>query len=200
VGGYDQLNVSGSASLAGTLATSNISGYSAANLYHYKVMTFGSRTGVFTSYTGTNAGNGLVYAPVYIDKDLTLVATLPGDANVDSKVDFNDLVALAQDYNTIFSATTDNWWGGGDFNYDGKVDFSDLVLLAQHYNGSITPAPADLPARVAGDWGAALAGASVPEPTVPAISFAAAASERATMANRYRKFLAPPAAARHFAI
>ena len=59
------------------------------------------------------------------------------DANHDRKVDFGDLVVLAQNYGTPSGATFDK----GDFNYDGKVDFADLVLLAQHY-GTTLAAPA----------------------------------------------------------
>ncbi|HEY7118959.1 MAG TPA: autotransporter-associated beta strand repeat-containing protein [Tepidisphaeraceae bacterium] len=162
----DQLAVAAAANLAGTLAISNAPGFVSPNLYHYKVMSFASRSGMFTTYTGTDAGNGLLYAPIYTNTDLTLIATLPGDANVDAGVDFNDLVALAQSYNTDVSATTDNWWQHGDFTYDGKVDFNDLVLLAQHYNTSISPAPADLPESITADWRAALAAAAnVPEPS-----------------------------------
>jgi hypothetical protein len=60
---------------------------------------------------------------------------LAGDANHDASVDFNDLVALAQHYNTpAFGPTL------GDFNYDGDVDFNDLVTLAQRYNTSLPTA------------------------------------------------------------
>jgi hypothetical protein len=68
---------------------------------------------------------------------------LGGDANHDRAVDFGDLVALAQNYNTSGSGT----FAGGDFDYDGNVNFSDLVILAQRYNTTLV-----LPA----------AGASVP--------------------------------------
>jgi probable HAF family extracellular repeat protein len=54
----------------------------------------------------------------------------PGDANADGKVDFNDLVRLAQSYNS--PDTLD--WEHGDFSGDGHVDFNDLVGLAQNYN------------------------------------------------------------------
>ncbi len=57
-----------------------------------------------------------------------------GDANRDDKVDFNDLVALAQNYNTTGGKT----WAQGDFTFDGNVDFNDLVILAQNYNRSLT--------------------------------------------------------------
>jgi probable HAF family extracellular repeat protein len=54
----------------------------------------------------------------------------PGDATADGKVDFNDLVRLAQNYNS--PDTLD--WEHGDFTGDGHVDFNDLVGLAQNYN------------------------------------------------------------------
>jgi hypothetical protein len=65
---------------------------------------------------------------------------LAGDANHDRKVDFSDLVVVAQNYNTNSGATFDK----GDFNYDGKVDFTDLVMLAQRY-GTTLAAPATVP-------------------------------------------------------
>jgi hypothetical protein len=63
---------------------------------------------------------------------LKLRTRLPGDANHDGKVDFADLVALAQHYGG--APTTDDYYESGDFNGDNVVDFQDLVALAQHYN------------------------------------------------------------------
>jgi hypothetical protein len=60
---------------------------------------------------------------------------LGGDATRDRKVDFNDLVKLAQNYNT-----TGKVWPDGDFNGDGNVDFNDLVILAQNYNTALPAA------------------------------------------------------------
>ena len=100
--------------------------------------------------------------------DLGWQLARPGDANADGTVDFNDLVALAQNYNV---ADAQHRWSQGDFNYDGNVDFSDLVLLAQNYNTSeAAPIPADslvsLGASFASEWQAAeaLASVSAPEP------------------------------------
>jgi len=59
-----------------------------------------------------------------------------GDANGDGRVDFSDLVLLAQHYGTTSGAT----WSDGDFNADGGVGFDDLVGLAQHYGLSAAPA------------------------------------------------------------
>jgi hypothetical protein len=82
---------------------------------------------------------------------------LNGDANHDRSVDFNDLVALAQNYNTA-----NKTFAQGDFNYDGNVDFNDLVLLAQRYNTSLPlPGAASMPSAsatsFAADWAAATA-------------------------------------------
>jgi len=68
---------------------------------------------------------------------------LAGDANRDRTVDFNDLVVLAQHYNTGSGELT---WADGDFTGDGAVDFNDLVFLAQNYNTSL---PAAAPATFA---------------------------------------------------
>jgi hypothetical protein len=61
----------------------------------------------------------------------TNVTHAQGDATMDGKVNFNDLLILAQSYGKT---------GGmpppalpGDFNGDGKVNFSDLLVLAQNY-------------------------------------------------------------------
>jgi hypothetical protein len=58
---------------------------------------------------------------------------MAGDANRDRSVDFNDLVSLAQNYNT----SGGKGWAEGDFTGDGNVDFNDLVKLAQNYNTSL---------------------------------------------------------------
>ena len=63
-----------------------------------------------------------------------------GDANGDRKVDFADLTALAQNYNTSVAGPAN-----GDFNGDGRVDFADLVLLAQRYNTALAPPATSAP-------------------------------------------------------
>ena len=56
-----------------------------------------------------------------LDDDRNGIGTtdvLPGDANVDGRVDFTDLVAIAQNYNSEARL-----WQDGDFTHDGRVDF-----------------------------------------------------------------------------
>jgi hypothetical protein len=100
--------------------------------------------------------------------------TLFGDATLDGVVDFNDLVKLAQNYNTSVSTAGDSWWFRGDFTYDGVVDFNDLVKLAQNYNTALPIGPVP---GAGGDFLAdlAAAGASVPEPGVGAVAGVSAA-------------------------
>jgi hypothetical protein len=68
---------------------------------------------------------------------------LAGDANRDRRVDFTELVALAQNYNQ-----PSRTFSQGNFNYDGGVDFLDLVMLAQRYGGGLAAAEAVAAAAV----------------------------------------------------
>ena len=61
-----------------------------------------------------------------------VVRALPGDADLDGKVDFADLVIVARHYGQ-HNAT----WADGDFNADGSVGFDDLVLLARNYGSTM---------------------------------------------------------------
>ena len=83
-----------------------------------------------------------------------LVPLADGDANADGAVDFLDLAALAQNYNTSGTLT----WEQGDFNADGSVDFLDLAAMAQNYNTGQAVFQADLQAAFA---------TAVPEPSTP---------------------------------
>jgi autotransporter-associated beta strand protein len=96
-----------------------------------------------------------------VDGEAVLVRyTLKGDATLDGKVDFNDLVTLAQNYNTVDGARA---WFDGDFTYDGNTDFNDLVLLAQNYNTGLPGAAmSGFSAAFRADLEAAFA--QVPEP------------------------------------
>jgi glucose/arabinose dehydrogenase len=87
-----------------------------------------------------------------------------GDADHNGTVDFNDLVKLAQNYNTA-----DKTFPEGDFNYNHTVDFNDLVILAQRYNTSLPLAGVASTLSVsatsfAADWAAATAPPVVTKP------------------------------------
>jgi uncharacterized protein (TIGR03382 family) len=98
--------------------------------------------------------------------DTVVRYTLNGDVNMDGAVDFNDLVKLAQNYNTTAPASTPGWWYRGDFTGDGVTDFNDLVKLAQNYNTSLAPAGPVPGGSAQFDSDLAAAFASVPEPAM----------------------------------
>jgi hypothetical protein len=95
----------------------------------------------------------------------TVHVPYPGDATGDDKTDFNDLVALAQNYNSSGKGLAT-----GDFTNDGLTDFNDLVILAQNYNTSMTPTPAPIAAVSSSQTlaSASAAGAPDPAPRTPA--------------------------------
>jgi hypothetical protein len=86
IGGYnpgtdfDQLNVSGTATLDGTVNITLLNGFVPTPGDDFQVLTFGTVTGDFTNYNGLDLGGGLSLAPVYDSNSLTLV-TMSGPAS-----------------------------------------------------------------------------------------------------------------------
>ena len=80
---------------------------------------------------GSATYNGSGYA--YI---LSLPQALPGDANLDGKVDINDLTAVLSNYNQSVGMN----WSTGDFTGSGTVDINDLTVVLAHYNESVSMA------------------------------------------------------------
>ncbi len=80
---------------------------------------------------------------------------LMGDANMDGKVDINDLTVVLAHY-----GQNGMTWITGDFTGDGHVDINDLTIVLAHYNQTLgASAPAGM--------------AAVPEPGVLALLGAA---------------------------
>ena len=52
----------------------------------------------------------------------------PGDANLDGRVDVNDLTIVLSNYGQTGAS-----WSQGDFNGDGTVDFNDLTFVLQNF-------------------------------------------------------------------
>jgi hypothetical protein len=71
---FDQLQVTGTATLDGTLSVSLLGGYFPAPGDAFAVLTFAGRVGDFAAYTGLDLG-GVFLNPVYDATSLTLVAT-----------------------------------------------------------------------------------------------------------------------------
>ncbi len=109
----------------------------------------------FTNSVALQSGAQWVH---WIDGDsLTVAVAGPtGDSNLDGRVNFDDLLIIAQNYGQLGNWTT------GDFNNDGIVNFDDLLLVAQHY-GQNALVGGDESLNFAADW--KLAQSVAPEPT-----------------------------------
>ncbi len=87
--------------------------------------------GTYSNFTLTGSGgtglgfDGYDYAVVGTPK-------LLGDANLDGRVDINDLTIVLANYNQ-----TGMTWPQGDFTGDGKVDINDLTIVLANYNTSV---------------------------------------------------------------
>ena len=68
---------------------------------------------------------------------------ISGDANLDGKVDINDLTKVL---NNFLGETTGMSWSTGDFNSDGKVDINDLTTALTRFGQSISAAGGGLTA------------------------------------------------------
>ena len=58
---------------------------------------------------------------------------LPGDANLDGRVDINDLTIVLSN----FGKTTGMSWTTGEFAGDGTVDINDLTIVLAHFGQSV---------------------------------------------------------------
>ena len=72
--GHDQLNVSGVATLAGTLDVRLVNGFRPQPCDRFQIVTYGSRSGTLGALSGMDLGGGLFLRPVYTAGDLSLVA------------------------------------------------------------------------------------------------------------------------------
>ncbi len=69
--------------------------------------------------------NGTAY------RAFALLATLPGDANLDGRVDVNDLTIVLSHFGQTGAA-----WAQGEFTGDGKVDVNDLTIVLANFGQS----------------------------------------------------------------
>jgi hypothetical protein len=96
---------------------------------------------------------------------------MPGDGNLDGRVDINDLTIVLTDY-----GQTGMEWGRGDFNNDGTVDVNDLTIVLTNYNQSLSSSDAGV--------------AAVPEPSAMLLILFGTVGLFA-LARRWRKNFAP---------
>ncbi len=82
-----------------------------------------------------------------------LRGTLPGDANLDGSVLFQDFLILSENF------TGEGGWGEGNFTTDTSVNFPDFLILSRNFGRSVSEA-------------AAGEAASVPEPSASILAMA----------------------------
>ncbi len=136
---FDQVNVTAGVSLGGTLDIVLASGFMPEYFDEFNILTAATRTGEFNAITGAFINSNMTLAPIYDHNGtigLTLVAAIPGDANLDGTVNGLDLLRWQAN---LFSGDK---WDQGDFNLDGLVNGLDLLIWQSHlFNSVPTPSP-----------------------------------------------------------
>ena len=142
---YDYLNASGMAVVGGTLAVNRAAGILPGLGTGFTIMTFASRSGTFSSYSGLGLDGKLVLKPLYRANSLVLQAlpAIDGDINLDGTVNIFDINAVSSRWNTSDPL--------GDANGDGIVNIFDINLISSN-------------------WGASGSTSAVPEPSSLALA------------------------------
>ncbi len=135
---FDQVNVTGTAGLGGTLELSLIAPYTPDYYNEFIILTAGTISGAFDAITGYDAVPNMTLMPVYGADNITVVAIIPGDVSLDKFVGQDDL-------DIVLGSWGDNVVVGSpaDPSFDGFVGQEDLDM-------------------VLGDWGEGEG--SIPEP------------------------------------
>ena len=100
-------------------------------------------TGKFRSTTAVANGTTLGWKDDAANSQVIVMATIPGDFNLDGTVDSADLAIW---FAHAFTGTT---WAQGDANYDGAVNGLDRDIWQANASRSI-PLPSPLPSQAAG--------------------------------------------------
>jgi T5SS/PEP-CTERM-associated repeat protein len=158
---FDQLNISGTATLGGALTLTGLAQLGAPTTL--TILQAGELDGTFSSVPaiGASLGSGIRFNGITYDyaQDAVRVSLLPaieGDFNQDAMVDGNDLLEWQRQLGSNVEPGS-----GADANGDGLVDAADLAS----WRAAVTAAfaPASQPAQTA-----------VPEPASAALALAAA--------------------------
>jgi hypothetical protein len=162
-----QYYVPGAPQQAGASAYFQVLAWSGSyNTYADAYVASARGTGVYVANSGvfSNPLGWLGDTPPDLPPNLTnmpavvLRVGLDGDANIDGRVDINDLTKVLSNYNQSVAGGVAGWMLG-DFNGDDKVDINDLTIVLANYNTTVgAPAPGL---------------SAVPEPSVLALAAAA---------------------------
>jgi T5SS/PEP-CTERM-associated repeat protein len=170
---FDKLIVSGDVSLGGALDVSLLGAYSPAAGATFDILHWGNRGGVFDAVNLPPLAPGLHWSLDYFAEALTLIVSqspspLPGDINLDGRVNDLDAALFTSHLGTMSGAT----WTTGDFNDDDATTLVDLAILQAHFGQAVPPSPA-------------ASANAVPEPSTLMLALAAIAG-LGVMARRWR--------------
>ena len=148
-GEYDQLDIAGSVSLASTLDTLLIDGFSPGLGDMFTIISAdGGVTGTFdtTSIPVLSGGLSLdlVYHPTFVALEV-ISNLLLGDANNDNQVTGADLVIVQQNFGNVDPNMPTDGLFIGDANDDGKVTGADLIIVQQNFGNTLAPVGAEVP-------------------------------------------------------
>lgn len=129
---FDQVNITGLATLHGTLDVTLVDPFLPAAGDEFQILTFGSREGEFDDVNGDGLIGDVFLLLQYGATDATLLAALPGDATLDGEVDIADFTLWADS----FQAGTE--FAEGDFTGDGEIDIADFTIWADNFGRTAT--------------------------------------------------------------
>ena len=139
--GYDQLSVSGTVSLDGTLDiltdasfTPGVEATAGVVGDWFVIVSAENVTGTFATINGRHVGDGKFYLPQYHATQVTLGAfqAAPGDTDGDRDVDLSDYNTITTNFDPI-GAYGPHVWQDGNFDEDGDIDLSDYNSLASNF-------------------------------------------------------------------
>ncbi len=137
----DRINITGNASLGGTLDISLSGGFVPDWGDSWTIMSYGSRTGDFTSFVAPALAPNLFWWRSVGATTYVLGVRNGADTNRDGVVDFLDLNNVLSFFGQAAAGTFGLPGLIGDANEDGAVDFLDLNLVLSFFGQS---APANL--------------------------------------------------------
>ena len=132
------MNVTGEATLGGTLAVSLINSFTPDYFDVFTVMTLDTLDGNFDQITGAFVNLDMTLVPI-LGSDLTLIAAFAGDGDLNGIVNFQDFALLSTSF-----GLSDTTWGQGNFNLDQVTNFEDFAILSNHFGQSV-PTTASVP-------------------------------------------------------
>jgi len=142
----DLLTVGGAAELAGVLELDCGPGFHPKYGEKFVILTAGRLTGRFDLVTGFELPGETWLGLLYSERDVTVLAGLPGDADMNGRVDFLDYLTVKSN----LGGPAPVGWPDGDFNGDGAVGRWDFQALVTYFGCSVsgpkpvTPEPATL--------------------------------------------------------